>query len=177
MTELYIIRSKQDLKSFIAMDLKARGLSCLPMLYQIRKPIVHYTVLLRKVEFLQNTQQGVLGQFWCKLTQFRLKLLGAKLGFSISPNTFGPGLYLVHWGSVVISSKARFESHARVHSCVNVSGAPVFGDHVYLGPGAVVSGDIEIGSNVAIGANAVVYKSFPDGVTLLGNPARVVKTK
>jgi len=172
--KLQRIRSKKDLQYFIAKDLEARGLTSLPRLYQIRKPNVYFTVLLRKVEYYQNCKQGYLSKLWCKYLQLKLKRLGAKLGFSISPNTFGPGLYLVHWGSVVISSEAKFGANARIHSCVNVSGAPVFGDHVYLGPGSVVVGDVEIGSHVAIGANSVVYTSFPDNITLLGNPARVV---
>ena len=171
------IQSKRDLKKFIELDLEARGLKCLPKLYQIRKPIVYYTVLLRKVEYLQNTKHNFGAELWCKIMQLRLKLLGAKLGFSISPNTFGPGLYLVHWGSIVISSKARIGPNARVHSCVNVSGAPVIGKNVYLGPGAVLAGDITIGDNVTVGANTVVSASLPDNVTVLGNPARVVKIK
>ncbi len=157
------------------MDLEARGLKCLPKLYQIRKPIVYFTVLLRKVEYLQNRKHGLLGELWCKIMQLRLKLLGAKLGFSIAPNTFGPGLYLVHWGSIVISSKARIGPNARVHSCVNVSGAPVIGKNIYLGPGAIIAGDIIIGDHVSVGPNTVVTTSLPDNVTVLGNPARVVK--
>lgn len=171
------IQSKKDLNKFIAMDLEARGLKCLPKLYQVRKPIVYYTVLLRRVEYWQNTKCGFPGELWRKIMQLRLKRLGAKLGFSISPNTFGPGLYLVHWGSIIISSEARFGSNARVHSCVNVSGAPEVGENVYLGPGAIMLGDITIGDNVSVGANAVVTTSFPDNVTVLGNPARVVKKR
>jgi len=171
------IKSKKDFHRFIKMDLAARGLHRLPKFYQIRKPIVHFTVLLRKVEYLQNTKQGLLKYVYCKIQQLRLKLLGAKLGFSVFPNTFGPGLYIVHWGSIAISSKARFGANARVHTCVNVSGAPVIGEKVYLGPGSIIVGDITIGNNVTIGANAVVYSSFPDDVTVLGNPARVIKKK
>jgi len=173
--DLETIRSKDDLGRFIALDLEARGLKCLPRFYQIRKPIVYYTVLLRKVEYLENKKRGHLADLWCKFMQLRLKRLGAKLGFSIAPNTFGPGLYLVHWGSIVISSDARIGPNARVHSCVNVSGSPVIGKSVYLGPGAVVAGNITIGDNVTVGANTVVSTSLPDNVTVLGNPARVVK--
>ena len=171
------IKSKQDLKEFMKLDLKSRGLECLPKFYQIRKPIVHYTVLLRKAEYLQNTKTGPLSRLLCKITTLRLKLLGAKLGFSITPNTFGPGLYIVHWGSIVISSKAKIGQNARVHSCVNISGAPTIGKNIYLAPGAIIMGDITIGDNVSIGANAVVTSSFPDDVVVLGNPARIVKKK
>lgn len=171
------IQSKEDLKEFIKLDLKSRGMEGLPTLYQVRKPIVYYTVLLRKVEYLQNTKSNVLGELRCKIAQLRFKRLGAKLGFSIAPNTIAPGLYLVHWGSIVISSLARIGENARVHSCVNISGAPVIGDNVYFAPGSIVAGDVSIGDNVSIGANAVVTTSFSDNVIVLGNPARVVKKK
>jgi serine O-acetyltransferase len=59
--------------------------------------------------------------------------------------------------------------------CILASGAPVIGDNVYLGPGAVLVGDITIGDNVSVGANSVVATSLEDGVTVLGVPARVVK--
>ena len=36
-------------------------------------------------------------------------------------------------------------------------------------------GGIVIGNDVSIGANAVVNRSFPDGVTLAGVPAKVIK--
>lgn len=169
------IQTRKDLKRFIDKDLEARGLRSLPRLYQIRKPIIHFTVLMRKVEYFQNTKKGYLSHLWTKFLQLRLKLLGAKLGFSIAPHTFGPGLYLVHWGSIVISGKARIGKNARVHSCINVARSPLIGDNVYLGPGAVVFGDITIGDNVSIGANSVVTTSVPDNATVLGNPARVVK--
>ena len=171
------IQSKEDLRTYIKLDLQSRRLKRLPFFYQVRKPIVYYTVLMRKAEYYCNTRHRFLGRLMCKIARFRLKRLGAKLGFSITPNTFGPGLYLVHWGSIVVSSKAQIGSNARVHSCVNISGAPTFGNNVYLGPGSIVVGDVTIGNNVTIGANAVVTNSFPDNVTVLGNPARVVKKK
>lgn len=104
-------------------------------------------------------------------------MVGARLGISIVPGTFGPGLVIVHYGSIVISSEARFGSRTRIHSCVNVSGAPVFGDDVYLGPGAVVMGDVGIGDRVRVGANSVVSRPVKAGSTVLGVPARVVKVE
>jgi serine O-acetyltransferase len=112
------IQSRGDLDRFIREDLRVRGLERLPRFYQVRKPIIHYTVMLRRVEYLVNCRPEVHYRLWRKIMQLRLKLKGAKLGFSITPNTFGPGLYLAHWGSVVISSLARVGANAKVHSCV-----------------------------------------------------------
>jgi serine O-acetyltransferase len=53
--------------------------------------------------------------------------------------------------------------------------APKIGDHVYIGPGAKVFGDIEIADDVQIGANAVVNKScMENGAVLVGVPAKII---
>lgn len=40
--------------------------------------------------------------------------------------------------------------------------APLIGNDVYIGPGAVIFGDIEIADGCYIGANAVVLKSVTE---------------
>ncbi len=50
------IRSKADLKTFIDADMRARGLKRLPFLYQVRKPLLHFTVMLRKAEYYEDTK-------------------------------------------------------------------------------------------------------------------------
>ena len=47
--------------------------------------------------------------------------------------------------------------------------APRIGNNVYIGAGAKILGDIEIGDNVKIGANAVVTKNVPDNCTVVGS--------
>ena len=52
---------------------------------------------------------------------------------------------------------------------------PNIGDNVYIGPGAKIYGQIQIGSNCTIGANAVVTKSFErSGSLIAGVPARLL---
>jgi len=111
---------------------------------------------------------------------------GYKLGFTIPLNVFGPGLCLCHVGTVIISAYSHFGSNARIHACVNIgnyskfgdswssNNAPVFGNNVYIGPGAKIFGKIKIGDNVAIGANSVVTKDVPNHVTVVGSPAKVI---
>lgn len=52
---------------------------------------------------------------------------------------------------------------------------PKIGKNCRIGAGAVLIGNIVIGDNVKIGANAVVTKSIPEGATVVGVPARIVK--
>ena len=50
------------------------------------------------------------------------------------------------------------------------------GDNVYIGPGAILFGDIQLANNVTIGANATVNKSFlQENIAIAGTPARVIK--
>lgn len=54
--------------------------------------------------------------------------------------------------------------------------APRIGDNVYIGPGAIIFGGIEIADNVSIVANATVNKSVMEPNTVVvGTPAHVVK--
>ena len=39
----------------------------------------------------------------------------------------------------------------------------------------MVFGKVRIGNNVTIGAGTVIYKDVPDGCTVVGNPAVIVK--
>lgn len=50
-------------------------------------------------------------------------------------------------------------------------GRPSVGDNVTIYAGAMILGDISIGSNTIIGANSVVLDSCPPGSILIGSPA------
>jgi len=54
---------------------------------------------------------------------------------------------------------------------------PTLADRVYVGPGAVIFGPVQIGEDAAIGANAVVTKSVTARAVVAGAPARVVSGK
>ena len=105
-----------------------------------------------------------------------------KLGFSIPINTFGPGLSIPHYGTIIVNGAVRVGANCRLHAGVNIGAsagqtkAPEIGDNVYIGPGAIIFGNIQIASNVTIGANATVNHSFlTEHVVLAGTPACVVK--
>jgi serine O-acetyltransferase len=97
--------------------------------------------------------------------------------------TIGRGTYCSHRGiGVVIHKNAVIGDNCVIGANVTVGGAgkgrpgaPKIGADVYLGTGAKILGNIVIGAGTVVGANAVVTKSFPLKVTLMGIPAREVE--
>ena len=55
------------------------------------------------------------------------------------------------------------------------NGAPIIGNNVSIGAGAIIIGGIRIGNNVKIGAGAVVVDDVPDNSVVVGEKARVIK--
>ncbi len=141
-----------------------------------------FQMRMRKLEYAINCGRSSIKVLYRKIL-FRKS--SVKLGFSISPNTFGPGLSIAHRGTIVVNGGARIGANCRIHVDVNIGteagksdAAPRIGDNCYIGPGAKIFGPIEIGSGSVIGANAVVNKSFPEGnQTLGGIPAKVISKK
>lgn len=58
---------------------------------------------------------------------------------------------------------------------VNISGEVVICEKVYVGTGAKIINQLEIGKNTIIGAGAVVSKSLPENCTAVGIPAKPIK--
>jgi serine O-acetyltransferase len=176
-----MITSKTTYRAYIKQDLAARGISRYSVLDYWQQDCLRFQLRLRKAEYLKN----VCGKnLFCRLRFFILETinhrLATRLGFSIPKNVFGAGLCIVHFGMIVVSSKARIGENCRIHpgTCIGeYNGAPQIGNNVYIGPGAKIFGNISIGNNVAIGANAVVNSDVPDNVTVGGIPARIISQK
>lgn len=175
------IQSPEDYRIFIRADKISLGVKN-SRLRNLSNEVLTFQVRLRKLEFALNCTGNPLLITWRKLL---FKRSSVKLGFSISPNTFGPGLSIAHRGTIVVNGGARIGANCRIHVGVNIgteagksSAAPHIGDNCYIGPGAKLFGEILIGPNSVIGANAVVNKSFPEGnQTLGGVPAKVISKK
>lgn len=173
-----VIRNLHDYRAFLNEDLRAHNVQKWRFWMRYQYPELHYQRALRLVEFLR-TLKGVLGTLCWGIARVRLSRLSAYYGISIPPGVFGRGLSVAHLGSIVINDRAKIGRNCRIHSGSNVGEtrgiAPTIGDHVYIGPGAVIFGDISIGSGAVVGANAVVTKSVPPNVVVAGAPARVLR--
>lgn len=142
--------------------------------------IRQFLYYLRKVEYLSNCQNIPFRKIRRMMAYRKYQKLSRINGFTIPPNTFGPGLSIAHRGTIVVNGSARIGANCRIHVCVNIgtskdhsSSAPTIGDNVYIGPGAKIFGPIEIADDCVIGANAVVNKScLSKGAKLLGIPAK-----
>jgi serine O-acetyltransferase len=175
---VYLIKSKNDYKRFIKSDLLSLGIGS-ERNWLMLNEIVTFQVRLRRLEYALNCSRNPLRVLF---RRFLYRRIAIKLGISISPNTFGPGLSIAHRGNIVVNGGARIGANCRVHVGVNIGteagkadAAPNIGDNCYIGPGAKIFGLIEIGSNTVIGANAVVNKSYPEGnQTLGGIPAKKI---
>lgn len=173
-----VITTRAEYRAYLAAD--RATLSRSDLFAWLTNDVWRYQRALRRTEYRINTRHPLR-----YIAQFRLRRLGQKLGFSIPPNVFGPGLSIAHYGTIVVNSGARIGANCRVHVDVNIGttageeySAPNLGDNCYLAPGAKLFGPIIIGDNTAVGANAVVNKSFPDGnATLGGIPATVISSK
>ena len=105
-------------------------------------------------------------------------------GIEINPACFiGKGLLIDHGIGVVIGETAIIGDDCTIFHGVTLGGRgnvkgkrhPTLHDGVFIGAGAKVLGNIEIGNNVKIGANAVVLVDIPDNATAVGVPARVIE--
>ncbi len=98
--------------------------------------------------------------------------------------TIGEGARLYHGYATVINSGAVIGKDVQIRHCVTIGEkevggvfyAPVLGDHVNIGVGAILLGKITIGDHAVIGAGAVVVKDIPAGATVVGNPARIINS-
>lgn len=93
---------------------------------------------------------------------------------------------------VIIGENSNIQENSVVH--VDINSSTIIGKNVTIGHGAIIHGckiennvlvgmgsillnDAKIGKNTIIGAGALVTqgKEFPEGVLILGNPAKVIR--
>jgi serine O-acetyltransferase len=176
-----MITDRQTYREYVKEDLKAYGLTHVGFYNYWWMDCLRFQLRLRKIEYLHNTAgHNPLKGLWRFVLEVVNHRLATRLGFTIPKNVFGPGLHIVHYGTIVVHPDARVGRNCRLHPSTSIgdyNGVPRLGDNVYIGPGAKIYGPVTLGDNVAVGANTVVNKSFGSNVTLGGVPARIVAEK
>jgi acetyltransferase EpsM len=92
----------------------------------------------------------------------------------INPNCI-IGINCIINTSAVIEHDCMIGDHVHVSPNATLCGAVSVGSGTHVGAAAVILPGVSIGSGCVIGAGSVVIKNVPDGATVVGNPARVIK--
>jgi len=104
----------------------------------------------------------------------------------IHPNArIGAGAFIDHATGVVIGETTVIGKNCSMLHHVTLGGSgkfegdrhPKIGDGVLIGAGATILGNVKIGNDVQIGACSLVLSNIPDYSTVVGVPAKIVRTK
>jgi serine O-acetyltransferase len=107
-------------------------------------------------------------------------------GIEIHPGAaIGRRFFIDHGMGVVIGETAEIGDDVLLYQGVTLGGTgkesgkrhPTLGNHVVVGGGAKILGNIRIGDHARIGAGSVVIHSVPDNSTVVGVPGKVVRTR
>ena len=90
----------------------------------------------------------------------------------------GQGFHIVHAGGIFIHPDVTMGERCGVMQNVTIGinmkeGVPKIGDDVFIGAGAVILGDITIGTRARIAANSLVISDVPSGAVAMGVPAKI----
>jgi serine O-acetyltransferase len=144
-------------------------------------PGFQYSFWMRTAAFLSSRRILRLG--FGHFARLVLRHYSLKYGISIPWRTkIGPGFYIGHFGQIFVHAESVIGRDCNISQGVTIGqanrgprkGHPVIGDSVYIGPGAKIIGNVNIGNNVAIGANCVVTKDAPDNAVVAGVPGRII---
>lgn len=102
-------------------------------------------------------------------------------GIEIHPGaSIGRGVFIDHGMGVVIGETAIVGDHTLIYQGVTLGGTgketgkrhPTVGNHVVIGAGAKILGNIQIGDYARVGAGSIVLQAVPEGCTAVGVPSR-----
>lgn len=161
--DLYRFKGDTSLKSLILAWLHIPGFR---YTYHFRKANKY-----RRTSFLGIVHRIILRRYYFKY------------GIQIPINTqIGKGLYIGHFGNVVINNAAVIGDNCNIAHGVTIGqinrgkkkGTPKIGNQVWIGTGSVVVGNITVGNNVLIAPLTYVNDDIPSNSLVIGNPFRII---
>ena len=151
----------------------------------LREPGFRFTLYLRKTAHYASRKRSfaIFAYLYNRVLYHHYRF---RYGFDISPAArIGPGLYLGHFGGVVVSPHAVLGANVNIAHGVTIgaasrgprTGAPTLEDRVWVGAHAVLVGNITVGHDALIAPGAYVNFDVPPMSVVLGNPGKVVSSE
>ena len=148
--------------------------SLINLLKGFRSQGFRYLFFRRKV---RSCRYNSLAKFFYKII---LRHYMYKYGFQIG-GEIGGGFYIGHFGTIVTSEDTIIGDNCNIGHNVTIgvtrrgknAGAPVIGNKVWIGAGAIIVGKVIIGNNVLIAPGAYVNFDVPDNSIVVGNPGSI----
>ncbi len=99
------------------------------------------------------------------------------LSFGVAREKFGGGAFLQHAYCTAITAQSIGENFwvcRGVSISYSGNGCPKIGNNVFIGTGAIITGNITIGDNVSVGAGTTVVRDVPDNTLVVSQKARYI---
>ena len=124
----------------------------------------------------------------CQKSHFRflyhvlLRITSYITHIQIPPGTeIGEGLYIGHFGSIIVNPGARIERNFCISAGTLVGnaqgkkrGVPTIGNNVFMGRNSIIIGNVVIGDDVLIAPGAFVNFDVPSNSIVIGNPGKII---
>ncbi|MCC0684262.1 serine O-acetyltransferase [Clostridioides sp. ZZV15-6383] len=165
----------KDIEYIMKNDPAARSKIEVFLLY----PSVHAMIMHRMAHALYKKKMLFTARLISQISRFMT-------GIEIHPGAkIGEGILIDHGMGVVIGETAEVGNRVTIYQGATLGATgkdtgkrhPTVGDDVLIGAGTKILGPLNIGSNSKIGANSVVVKDVPNGATVVGIPAKIVKIR
>ena len=172
MKRTFFKRLLEDVDSYLARDPAARSRIEVVLCYSGYHAILFYrfsNLAWRRKLYLMGRLISNIGRF--------------VTGIEIHPGArIGRRFFIDHGMGVVLGETSQVGDDVTIYQGVTLGGTsldkgkrhPTIGSGVIIGSGAQVLGPLNIGDGARIGANAVVLQDVPQGITVVGIPAKIV---
>ncbi|GAA4235986.1 serine acetyltransferase [Postechiella marina] len=171
---------EEDLKRY-GLNSKVSFFSCLKYLLIYTAPGVKFSIVFRNCQYYRKKNRILFYFFFLYLRRIK-----HKYGFDISYRTsIGKGLYLGHFGGVVIHGESVIGEYCNISQGITIGvlnrgknkGVPKIGNHVFIGPNAVIVGGVLVEDDVLIGANSLVNFNVKTKSVIAPSPSQIISFK
>ena len=131
---------------------------------------------------LDTSQVGFRRKLLTAIYWILFRVVETLTGISLPKSAvIGGGLRIWHFGGIFLHPDTVIGKNCTLRQGVTIGNrkekgqVPILGDNVEVGAYAQILGGIKVGDNCKVGAMSVVLYDVPNGATVVGNPARIVR--